>query len=374
MKKSKKMKPISFKSALQARRGTKEDGIYLDRQQSTEAMAVEDGNPIIQIAPFVKNTSLAVKRRLKRARKISTVVLFAWLFMNNDPGYAQKILGTMVASRMLSRALTRPMMMRANDRFGHGGLSAIEAIALIQAINNNRGALDLPLRNDLMVRPQALRADQRQLAGYMDQNMLARQAGGGVIPVAVLLAAVAAFLAAALAGATPLAAAVAAFLAAAAALLAALLALLALLVDRNDNKNGKNALVKKLIIKKTVLPFVIPIPFKKKEKEIIYKYIPKPIHHVYHDHSKKSKKYKKHYEYEDDYLSDKQDIAHVDKVKSVVSEQDRIQALVDDVIEGSHDLASANSMMNMGNKTIAKPAELRRIKREMSVDNGIYRL
>lgn len=184
-------------------------------------------------------------------------------------------------------------------------------------------------------------------------------------------AAIAAFLAAVAAGATPAAALIAAALAA--------------LVPFPTNQQP-NALIRRLVIKKTVLPFVIPIPYKKgeeereKERDIVY--VPKAVHHHHHEkkhhdehehyenhehkehhglfeHKKKFKsklknKFKKHKKSDDNYneptllgspleaasnklenfdqLEKLENVNHLDKIESLLSEQDRIQSLMDEVV------------------------------------------
>lgn len=276
-----------------------------------------------------------IDKRFKRNRKLFTVILYAWLFMNTDPIYPQRVLRSMVASR-LSRSFVRPFIDINNSggggSNGHNGLNAAEAIAMIHAMNGNRGSgasggggqredLTTALITNRNHRP----LNSRQLSVLPpSQGIDTRQAESA--PIAVVLAALAALLAAAIAGLTP----AAALLAAALAALAALWAILAALVP-----NRSSPIIKKLVIKKTVLPFVIPIPFKKKEKEIVY--VPKPVHHYHkeHVHIVHKKKYKKSDDSFNDELQDKRDLNQVDKIRTVLSEQERIQNLLEEAIEAN---------------------------------------
>lgn len=317
-----------------------------------------------RLAKTVHLRAIKMNRMLKINKKNLVVAILAWLFMNTDPSYPQRVIGSMIASRMMQNSLSRsPLNFARGGRSNAGmqnGLNTVEAIALIHALNSNRGGggggggdainqlVDVNQlmrsskggtrstsgrgsRGDILANPQLRQLETRQ--GPVPNPLTA-------VPTALaaVVAAAAAFLAAVAAGLTPLAALAAAVAAAAAALLAALLALVALVPQ-------PNALIRNLIIRRTVLPFVIPIPIpiKKKEKEIIY--IPKAVHYKEHHHHVEHKYKHKHKKSDD--LSDpsyvpsapptpnRPDITQMDKVHSVLSEQARIQSIVDDLVDGT---------------------------------------
>lgn len=283
--------------------------------------------------------------------------------MNTDPIYPQKVVRSMIAAR-LARSLTKPFVDIASGatetgRSNGGGLNTAEAIALIHAMNSgNRGggqSTDLSLLAASLPSQQNTRTRQATSLFQPSREVTSRQAPVPVpvplpvpvpIPLAAAVAAFAAFAAAVLAGLTPFAAV---FLAAAAALVAILAALLAILIVVAPKKNAP--IVKKLVIKKTVMPFVIPIPIKKQEKKIIYKYYPKKEHHHHHEEHHEEHHYKKHkgkYKYKksdedvDSSLletttllpNELGDLGQINKLDTVLSEQDRIQNLIDEVVQG----------------------------------------
>lgn len=267
------------------------------------------------------------KKDLKRTRKISMVILYAWLFMNTDPSYSARTIGSMMAQRMLSRSLLRPLAGDPGLRSGNGGLSTVEAIALIQAINsNNRGSQHSLDINSL--KSELGRQERQSLlsTGISDRQLPVPVPVPRPIPATVIIAFVSAFFAAVAAGSSPINAFFAAFIA----------LIVALAINKPEKKNDK-ALIKKLVIKKSVLPFVIPIPFpipfpipyKKGNNEVIYKYIPKPEHHHHYEKKKKKKhKYKK-----SDEIEEKQSHDELDKIESLIAEQDRIQRVVDSFVK-----------------------------------------
>lgn len=261
------------------------------------------------------------KTNLRRTRKISIVLIYAWLFMNTDPNYAARTLGSMMASRILSRSLLRPLDGVSGIRSGNGGgLSTVEAIALIQAINsNNRGSQQVLDANSL----------KSDLGGLGSRSQLAREIAARQLPVpvprpvpsAVIIAFITAFFAAVAAGSSPINAFFAAFVA----------LIIAIVINKPEKKYDK-ALIKKLVIKKSAFPFVIPIPipipfpipYGKGKSEVIYKYVPKPEHH----HHEKKHKYKK-----SDDFKEKQSQDELDRIENLMTEQDRIQKVVDKVVK-----------------------------------------
>lgn len=308
-----------------------------------------------------RDHSPKLNQKLRFIRRNLVVALLAWLFMNTDPAYPQRVLGSMLASRIIHNSLTRPTSLsslmggRYNDNGNHfnhhHGMNTAEAIALIHAMNNTRGnnPVDLSplLRNE--VASSHARTRESPMRNYLDRqrtNALDRQQptslnrqANPLNPLQVLMAlvtALATFLMAAATGANPVTAALAALAAALAALLAALAAVVVV-----PTPPVGFPLVKKLIIKKTVLPFVIPIPYKKKEKEIVY--IPKPVHYHHKEHHHVEHKYKKHKKsdfLEDDITSppptrvlDSHNLDHGDKIQTLLSEQDRIQSIIDQIAE-----------------------------------------
>lgn len=273
-------------------------------------------------APFIGVASRKIT--LFRAKKISLVLIYAWLFMNSDPGYNQRV----VTAMMMSRALTRhspfsPFGGRRSNMNPGNSLSTIETIALIQAINsNNRGYQPLDLnRNSSPLR-------QLDMSRQQLEHSLERQLGPPV-PRAAVVAAVAAFLTAVASGLNPVAAVAAAASAAAAALLIVLISLTRMKNKQDGKGKGKGKpLIKKLVIKKTVLPFVIPIVIKsKKEEEKIYKvYKKKPEHH----HESKIKyKYKKTDEPMDKLDPD----PSLKQIENLLEEQNKLQSVVDKIIK-----------------------------------------
>lgn len=222
-------------------------------------------------------------------------------------------------------------------------MNTAEAIAMIQAINSNRPHTS-PELTALALRDHSPRSNlfrQSSLIPPSQQIVSNRQLPVPVpvpVPFAVVLVALAGFAAAAAAGAAPMAAVAAAAIAALAALLAAIYAAAVAAVA------AKGQLIKKLVIKKTVLPFVIPIPIpiKKKEKEIHY--MPKPVHHHHVEYKEKKKKHS--YEYADkkqdhdgegresnrDYRSYEHNASYdsaIEKLQTLVNEQYRIQNILD---------------------------------------------
>lgn len=318
--------------------------------------------------------SKSIRFKQLQPRKLLTVLLYSWLFLNTDPTYSQRTLGSMMASKLINRTLLRPLGAKLDasaSRSGHG-MSTIEAIALIQAINGNRGAqsIDPESLRQLIEggRGSTARKSHTALATRQHSAISNRQVPVPVplpvpAPIVAVVAALAALVAAIAAGLTPFAAIAVAVVAAAVALLAIVLAVIAALVVPIKAA----PIVKKLVIKKTVLPFVIPIPFKQKEKEkeIIYKYIPKPIH--IHHKEKEHKHEHEHYEFKHKYKHKKVDLntaratspegqdsqamneqgsASLDKIENLIVEQDSLQKLVDNVIEIRPDSPMDASMMD----------------------------
>lgn len=312
-------------------------------------------------------------------RKYVIFIVYAWLFMNVDSGYSQRARRSLQASSISRRSFFSPF---GGGRRGHNdnGLNAVEAIALIHAMNSNpvgaRQAAEQHLgdlghilnvdQQKSATRPsvfsrQAYSSNSAQYAlAQRQQSALERQVPVPIpvpvpapvpTPVAALAAAVAAFVAAVFAGLTPFAAVAAAAAAALAALFAAALLAIIIALLAVPKVKKQAPIIKKLVIKKTVLPFVIPIPFKKKEKEIVYKYIHKPVH-VHHEKKKKKSKY---YEIKmkksddsvsklEDDISQPREVEHLDKIQSLLSEQDRLQTLVDDIVKNNK--TSLDTSMN----------------------------
>lgn len=298
------------------------------------------------------------KFKIRGMQRWLTVILYAWLFMNNDPIYAQRTLGTMMASRVLNRSLRNIVGTNLDFKSGSGSMSTAEAIALITAINSggNRGSTQTNI--DSMTALRALSGDlhppsaprqsltstllNRQVPTAIDRQLPVPVPTPLPAPVAALVAALAAFLAAVASGATPISAVFAAFAAAVAAFLVAILAVFAAIIPVPKKSSP---IVKKLVIKKTVLPFVIPIPYKKKEKEkekekeVIYKYV-KPHHHHHHEehhHEHEHKKHKKHKKKHMESAASERHVltsmAHLNKLETLVSEQDKLQSMVNNLID-----------------------------------------
>lgn len=282
------------------------------------------------------------KIKRKRCQKLTIVIVFAWLLMNTDPLYARRTLGAMMASRLLRNVVSDEPK---------SGLSTIDAVTLIQAMNSNNRANDLNLlKTELELRRKP--TQRQQTLTSPDTAVSNRQLP---VPtpgrVEVIIAALLAFVAAVLTGRNPLTAA-------AAALIVIILAIIRVTPMNGQQKNSP--LIKKLVIKKTVLPFVIPIPYKKKEKEIIYVY---KKHHEKHkeehkeehetedheSHESKLRYKKKKATVRNDNIADiikgkdvrhkqkntsgKGERAHLDKIEELVKEQDDLQNLIDKVVE-----------------------------------------
>lgn len=276
---------------------------------------------------------------VRRIQRFFMAILYSWLLMNSDPMYQRRVMCSFLAARLLDRSV-RNLFPRSNSN--NGGMSTAEAIAMIQAINSNNRPYTSPELTALALRdssPISSLFRQSSLIPPSQQIVSDRQYPVPVpvpVPFAVVLVALAGFAAAAAAGAAPLAAVAAAAIAALAAVLAALLVAAALV----QKGGGKGQLIKKLVIKKTVLPFVIPIPIpiKKKEKEIIY--MPKPVHyhHVEYKEKKKhsydhmDKKHDHDKELERDSSSSEKntsDDSPIEKLQTLVDEQNRIQNILD---------------------------------------------
>lgn len=287
----------------------------------------------------------------RRYRKISTVILLAWLIMNTDPTYSLRTVRQMIASRLLNRSLLRPWRASTNNppaNSNSNGLSIVEAIAIIQALNGNN-------RNNQLMDVQTLLANQlansnpsvaRQALALQDANtrQLPVPAPPRTIIEAIVAAAVTAFFTAVAAGRPPIIAFAAAVAAAAFAFFVAIVVILA-----EKRKTKSSPLIKKLVIKKTVLPFFIPIPIKKEEKKIIYKYVKKP-HHKEHGHdeheSKINYKFKKSTEIPP---LDKEDpTAPIDQIEGLLNEQDRIQMILEKLVEEKEQVSAKNTKSRYG--------------------------
>jgi hypothetical protein len=348
--------------------------------------------PIVSKRRTETTSSLCPSTRLIKSHLFA--IWMAWLIMNPDPSYPRRAVDSMVAASLLrSQSSMGVNLIARRSLFGGGGgsgqrsqdgMNAVEAIALIHAMNSGNhgggggggvvvgaggghraGPMDALLNQ---YSPVARSPRPRQaIAPRQQANPLQRQAPMPPNPVAAALAAAAAVLAAlAAVGVAPL---VAALLAA----LAALLVLLAALIVPIPAP-----LIKKLVIKKTIIPFVIPIPIpiKKEKKEVVY--VPKPVHHVKHhyeheyDHgevykvkSKKKKKYARQSVDEIEPLeplneldsnsnndsndrndanngNDARDPNEIVKIQSLLSEQDRIQSMIDQMVEGGNPSPSQN--------------------------------
>lgn len=289
-----------------------------------------------------------INRKFRRCQKFTIVVILSWLLMNADSVRSRRTIGALMASRLVNKALTG-----ADTR--SNGLSTIDAITLMQAMNSNNRANDLDLlKTELELRRLP---SQQLLRQYQGSTALSDRQLPVPVPVPVptpqpiaIVAALVAFIAAVTAGLTPFAAFVA-------ALAAAIAAILAVFTNMPQKKNKAAPLIKKLVIKKTVLPFVIPIPYKKKEKEIVY------VHKVHKEHKYKHKGgYEHHHEESrkkynvqksnnsqddtsDDYIDSKENIKvnpklrskkeknHLDKIENLLKEQNQLQSLVDKVID-----------------------------------------
>lgn len=264
---------------------------------------------------------------------------------------------------------------------GNSGLSTIEAIALIQAMNSGINQ-HVGGGQTTWQPPAANYGEERrgQSRGALASSL--RQFADRQLPVpvpvplpvpapfpnAVIVAFVAAFLAAVAAGFPP-------FIAIIKAIVAALVALIAIIIVAPFPKKN-SPLVKKIVIKKTVLPLIFPITVKKKEekKEVIYKYkyIPKPEHHHKHhehhehEHEHEHEKYEKKHKYKykkADFLQQtnemddislieqppmmspqikpipipRVDTSHLKSIETLVNEQDKLQNMLDTVIQTTND-------------------------------------
>lgn len=262
---------------------------------------------------------------------------------------------------------------------GGGGLSTVEAIALIQAINSNKSPPSPPASSTSPTSPTTSstpdkpsssnnqdettdiirfrdtrhrnrsrlssvlsrqfdhrqQSDQRQLTDLQnpDRQIAVRQAPPPVPPgLPAALAALVALLTAALTGLTPLA-----------ALLAILAALLPFLFPfpfpfppyppfPGQPPFPNYPIIKKLIIKKTVLPFVIPFPYKKKDNDKIV-VVHTEKHHGHHHHEHKYK-HKSDHHYESDFNEDRSD-DQLSGISQLVDEQHQIQSLSDELLNPS---------------------------------------
>lgn len=297
----------------------------------------------------------------RRNRIFALAIFYAWLLMNADTSNRRIAVQSL---RLLSRAFHRQtatdiLAGRGGRSFtgagGGGSLSTIEAIALIQAINNgNRNANSYPYGDS----GGSLRQQQRS-GGGLRQLMDAATSGNQIsnrqlpvpvpvptpFPAAIVAAFVAAFAAAIAAGFPPLIAIVKAIAAAAALLVA-------VIIINFSAKNKGNALVKKIVIKKTIFPFIFPITVKKKEEKV-YKYKHKPEHHhheeVEHYEIKHKKKHKKH-KYQKVDVDDVEEMPlaplptiptitdrpqHLKTIESLLDEQDTLQSVSDAVLTSS---------------------------------------
>lgn len=253
-------------------------------------------------------------------------------------------------------ALTHPNLKNNNNQANNGGLGFLETIALIQALNNGKSSdRNTKLAEEL----GELYKEQRNSRSSSRQNGLIRtlvdrqltnfgsnsEDGPSyrqLLPVppvppiqppfprpppgpTIILVAIAAFIAAVIVGAPPPVAVVVAFF-------AVVFAFLTIIVQTQAVKD--KGLIKKIVIKKTVLPFIIPIPIKKKEKEIIYKEKPVPVYIKSQDHNN----HHSHHEYK---KMDSREMAGIgghfdtdklDQIEDVVNEQDKLQSILDGLL------------------------------------------
>lgn len=309
--------------------------------------------------------------------------------MNTDVSYKCRLARSfrlLSGSRLFSRQPDSVQGILRRNR--NGGMSTIEAIALIQAINsgaNNRQAYGPPLsdgyaggpysgvRNGAAGGGGALSRVRQLVQETTGRQQAVQQAQNRQIPVpvpvpapfpsAVVAAFVAALVAAIAAGFPPI-------IAIAKAVVAALVALIIIIIQNKPMKSKASPLVKKIVIKKTVFPFIFPITVKKKEKEIIYKYI-KPKDHEHHEHKEEHHEETQHYskykhkkidlspiEPEDrelkpelgtnDYAPQPEEseplnlppppaaqsskASHLESIESLVDEQDKLQTIADSII------------------------------------------
>lgn len=289
-----------------------------------------------------------------RSKRFCLVIFYSWLLMNIDPSYARRSLSSLIASRLLGGVL------RSSGSSSTGGsLSAIEVIALIQAMNNQRSA---QIPNELMDYLKAstsvpgmtslakYNALQRQQMQSLDRQLPVPVPVPTPLPIAVVFTAIAAFFAAVASGLQPLVAVVAAFIAAYVAFLAIIVIVFASVAKKSKQEK---ALIKKLVIKKTVLPFVIPIPIKK--KEIHYKYIHKPKEEHHHQSSKGKVKHAYKYKKIDSELPD----SAFGELHKLIREQDQIQKVLQRMTEkevGKRDLVTRRTKRSLdeGHLTPAK--------------------
>lgn len=294
----------------------------VDKQQEVTSMLY-----ISNKAPFLWISSR--RGALFRAKKISLVLIYAWLFMNSDPGYNHRVVKAMMFSRAYSRhPWFSPLSGRRGNITPANSLSTIETIALIQAINSNRGSLPLDLNGNLNSSPLRQLDSTRQQLEYGLERQL-----GPPLPRAAVVAAIAAFFAAVASGLSPFAAVAAAASAAAAALLAIIIILIKIKFIEKGKGKGKEKskpLIKKLVIKKTILPVVVPIVIKsKKEEEKYYKIIKKP------EHKHKSKAYYKYKKVDRPITEEeKPDLdPSLKQIEYLLNEQNKLQSMVDNVIK-----------------------------------------
>jgi len=262
---------------------------------------------------------ISFKVRLKGSGKMLLVVLYIWLFLNAGPTHSLRSLRALMSpglstSNLFAQTLAGRSLAGKSKTDNGNGLSTVEAIALIQAINSgNRG-------NSLDQGTQAIETRQHILSQPSNRQFPIPVPVPAPLPNplgAALAAAIAAFAAAVARGLAPAAAFAAAVAAAAATFLAAIAALFAVVLIRPKTTSP---FIKKLVIKKTVLPFVVPVPIIKKEKEVIVKYKAKE-----QGHKKLHERYEK--------IGDRSHKAQLDKIERLLTEQDKLQSLVDRVVE-----------------------------------------
>lgn len=262
-----------------------------------DRMTVEtDGRCVGGSVKQSHNRPFKLTSRIRQSRRCLLAILYICLLINFDLIRAQRVLRTMMITRLLNKSLTRPSRFGmpfglGASRSGGHSLNTAEAVALIHAINSNNNNNQLNsnnMLNDLMGAPANARYTSGANGLMMSPNGRQRQmlltanerqqiATRPAAAVGVL-AALATFLAAVFAGFRPFAAV---FVAIFAAFFAFFVAILAVIIPPRPPVPGP--IIKKLVIKKTVVPFVIPIPIKKKEEKIVY--VNKKEHKKEHEHS-----------------------------------------------------------------------------------------
>lgn len=182
-----------------------------------------------------------------------TVIILSLLHQHQDRLIQAQSLGTIVASGLIGRALSRPT----------NSYNTLETMAILQGITRNG-----QLHNNNNLNSAFALANQNPLNPLSRYTAMRSLISGAPTTRQTLRA--------------PVTAAE-----------DVLEAILEKLKEKEKEKGKKGPVIKKVVIKKTILPFVIPIPIKKKEVEykIVEKHVPYPVYQpsilpVYQHHKK----------------------------------------------------------------------------------------